>query len=507
MEDGHLRGERSGEPAGADEIRRRATGGAALLAARGGLILGLGLVSNIVLARLLVPRDFGLVALGSVLLVFGGYLLDGGLGAALIRRPEPPGERTLAAVNGLQLAATVSLALLAFAVAVPIGRDALVVATMVVSLPITILRAPSVVVLERRLSYRTMATVDVVEAVVFYAWSIATVALGMGVWGMATGMVVRALTGTTVMVRRGPIGLVRPRWSWAEVRPLLAFGAKLQVVALVAIFREQGLNVGIAAIGGIATLGVWNLAFRVLQVPVMLYTTVARVSYPAVSRLIGAGRDPRAAIEQGVATITVATAVVLVAMVGFAPALPALVGQAWEDVPPTLAFACVALIVNAPVYVMTVGYLYAVDAVGAVLRSMAAYAVIWLAVGLSLLPALDTPAVGLGWIAGGVVNAALLATQTTRRTGASIWTNLLPPATAAAAAGAAGWAIATARDEAVVDGLLGALGGEVVFVATLAVVGRSMLRDALALLVETARGTVARPPEETGEHRAADASL
>jgi polysaccharide transporter, PST family len=484
-------GRRATEPVGAEEVRRRASAGAALLAARAALVVALGLGANIVLARLLVPRDFGLVALGTVLITLGGYLSDGGLGAGLIRRADAPTGLELQAVNGLQLGATVSLTLLAAAGAAAFGRDAAVIAVMVASLPITILRAPSIIVLERRLDYRTIATADIAEAVAFYAWAVATVALGMGVWGLASAMVVRAAVGTAVMVRRGPVGLVRPRWSWASVRPLLGFGLKLQAISAVAIARDQGLNLAVAAIAGVATLGVWNLAFRVLQIPTLLFTTVSRVSYASMSRLLTGGSDPRSAIERGVATLTVISAALLVAIVGFAPALPSLVGHAWDEVPATLALSCAAILLNAPVFVMTVGYLYAVDAAGAVLRAMSAYAAVWFAVSVPLLPALGAPAIGLGWIAAAAVGSVLLSRPTSRRTGASIWRNLLPASAAAGAAGAAGWEIAMAAHQTALAGVLGAAAAELLLFAALALVRRPLLVAAYDLVVDGVRGATA----------------
>lgn len=482
------------EPLAADELRRRATSGAALLAARGALILGLGVGANIALARLLEPRDFGVVALGSVLIVLGGYLTQGGLGAALVRRTEPPTQRELEAVNGLQLAATVLLAVVFAAIALPFGRDGLVVATMLATLPISILRAPAVVVLERSLSYSAIAKVDVLEAVAFYAWALGTVALGFGVWGMASAMAVRALVGTGAMVVLGPLGLVRPRWSWAVARPLLGFGAKLQAISLVAIARDQGLNLAVAAIAGVATLGIWNLAFRVLQAPSMVFATVGRVSYPAMSRLLDAGRDPRSTIERGVATLTAISSVAAVAIAGFAPALPSLVGDAWKGVPATLAWSCAAFVIGAPIYIMTVGYLYAADRVGEVLRSMTAYAAVWLAVALPLLPSLGAPAIGLGWIAASIVNVVHLSWRTHRLAGTSLAINFLPPALIAAAAGGAGWAIATAGRESVLHGVLGAAVAEIVLIGGLALVRRALLRDAVRLLREAGRGATGATP-------------
>jgi hypothetical protein len=180
----------------------------------------------------------------------------------------------------------------------------------------------------------------------------------------------------------------------------------------------------------------------------------------------------------------------LVAIVGFAPALPSLVGHAWDEVPATLAWSCAAILLNAPVFVMTVGYLYAVDAAGAVLRAMSAYAAVWFAVSLPLLSPLGAPAIGLGWIAAAVVGTVLLSRPTSRRTGASIWRNLLPSAASAAVAGAAGWGIATAAHQTAVGGVLGAAAAEVALFSALALVRRPLLVAAYDLVADAVRGAI-----------------
>ena len=49
----------------------------------------MALVPVIVLARLLNPHAFGLIAFGMAVVLFGSLLADGGLGAGLIRRAGP----------------------------------------------------------------------------------------------------------------------------------------------------------------------------------------------------------------------------------------------------------------------------------------------------------------------------------------------------------------------------------------------------------------------------------
>lgn len=454
----------------------------ALLVARGALILGLGVGANIVLARLLVPRDFGVVALGTVLIVVGGFLTDGGLGAGLIRRAQPPSHAELAAVNGVQLALTVVLVAICAGVALLIGRDGFVIAVMTAALPIMALKLPSSIVLERELRYRVIATVDVVEAVAFYAWALTTVALGMGVWGFATGVVVRAIAGTSTMARLGPVGLMRPRWSFDRVRPLLRFGAQFQGNVMVAFARDQGLNVGIAAIAGIATLGVWNLAWRVLQMPLMVFATLGRIGYPTMARLLGSGQDPRPVIERGTAAIAVVTGVVMVAVTGFAPALPVLVGDSWDAVPAVILWAGIATIAVHPLQLTSKGYLFAAGAGGAVIVSTALGAAVWLGVALPLVPELGAPAAGLGWCASAVAQLAYLVPRTARESGAAIVSHLAVPTVAGVAAAAAGWLAADAAGRSLGAGFLGLAAGELLLLTALVLLARGAVRDTRTVL-------------------------
>ncbi|MGH2870368.1 MAG: oligosaccharide flippase family protein, partial [Solirubrobacteraceae bacterium] len=85
------------------EVRRKAASGAMILGARAFLVRVIGFAGNIVVARLLTPRDFGLVAVGYVIVAAGGTLTDGGLGASLVRGPVAPTRMALASVSGFQL--------------------------------------------------------------------------------------------------------------------------------------------------------------------------------------------------------------------------------------------------------------------------------------------------------------------------------------------------------------------------------------------------------------------
>lgn len=466
----------------ADEVRSRATSGAALLGARGLLVMIVGAAANLVLASLLTPRDFGLVTIGTVVITLATYLAEGGLGAALVRRREPPARSELEAVLGIQLGALTAIALAVAGAGALVGRDGLVVAMMTAALPLATLRTPSVIVLERDMVYRPIAVADVAEALVYYAWAIAGVAAGLGVWALASAVVVRAVAGSATITVLGPVGALRPRLAWSVVRPFAGFGAKFQAAMALPVAREQALNLVVAGVAGVAALGVWNLAWRVIQIPVLFFSTVSRVGFPAMSRLLGAGQDPRPLLERGVQALAAITAVAVVGLVGLSVALPRLVGHAWSDVPAVILWSGVALTISAPLLTATVGYLYAAGAAGIVAVATLASGLVWCVGSGALLPRYGPPAVGIAWVAAAVVNTAIVARRAGALTGAALAARAAPGVAVSLVAIAAGWLVGHAPDGRLIGGVAGFVTAEAVLLGGLAIVSRRGLADAWALL-------------------------
>src|SRR5262249_4531026 len=143
-------------------------------------------------------------------------------------RPEPPTRADLKAFLGLQLGLSVAFAAVVAAALSPFRLVGEGTALMMLSLPFGAVPGPSAVLLERRLDYRTPALIDLVNTVTYYTWALATVKLGWGVWGLASGNVVRVAVATAVMLVIFPLGRMLPSPSWRRVRPLLGFGFQYQ---------------------------------------------------------------------------------------------------------------------------------------------------------------------------------------------------------------------------------------------------------------------------------------
>ena len=310
------------------EVRRRAAAGALLIAIRTATTQVIALTGNIILARLLVPEDFGAVAFGATLVTVATFFSDGGMGVALIRRGDDPSRDDLRALLGFQLATSSALAALTLVAGSFFGRVGLVAGLMALSLPFVAARAPSTIVLERSLHYRPIVIAELVESVTFYAWSIPLVLAGFGVWGLASGAVVRSAVATVLLVYLSSSGWIGPRFDFGRLRALLGFGARFQARGVVALARDEGLNLGIAVVAGISVLGLWSLAARVMQVPFLVFSALLRVSYPAMSQLNRAGEELGVTVDNLAAVTSLLAVAVLGPLSGVADQLvPAVFGE------------------------------------------------------------------------------------------------------------------------------------------------------------------------------------
>ena len=472
----------------AGEVRQRAVTGAVIDVLRGFGVRFVGFVGTLVLARLLTPHDFGVIAFGATLVTFANFLADGGIGTALIRRIEPPARADLSALLAFQLglntvmAAAISLALL------PFGELGQVTAVMVIALPLTAVRVPGVILSERQLNYRPLAVVEIVESICFYGSAIVLVIGGWGVWGLASASIVRALVGSTVILFLVPSSRLRPVPSWARVRPLLGFGFRYQAVGVTGMIRDQGTNAVIALVAGVSALGVWTVAFRILQIPLLFIASFWRVSFPGMSRLVAAREDVGGTIERVVAVVAVGSGLMLAPLVAATPAwVPALLGSQWADAVAVIPPASLHLMIMGPISAALIGYLWAVGDASAVLRAMLLGIPPMAAVMIPLLMVIGVPAVGYGWLASAVGEATVLILAARKHAEFRIKSRLIPPTIFAVLAASMGWFLASEVGTTVMGGLVGALFAAGVYLLALWIWHRSYLLDSVQLSIRGLR--------------------
>jgi len=476
------------------ELNRRVSSGVFFIGAWGAVNLLVGFGGSVVLARMLVPADFGLVAIGATLMMFATTLSDGGLGSGLIRRPESPTQHELRSVLALQLSLTGALALVAAGIASFFGSAGAVVAVMMCGLPLAAFQTPGRVVLSRTLRFRVLTAVDAVGVLAYYGWAVGWVLAGAGVWALATGVVFKAALTTVAMAFASRSTNLLPSFRGTRsLLPVISFGLRFQGISVAGMLREQGLNAAIAGLSGVGTLGLWTLAKRVIEIPVLIIEPIHRVAFPYMSQLQAAREDPGAVIERGIRVSGTAAGVVLTALAASASGLvPGVFGEQWSETAVAVQWVCVSLIVAAPLAVVAVGFLYAIGEPSVVLRATIAHTLTLFAVAFPLLPFIGVNAIGAGSLAGAVVDAVLLGRAVSRRSSARPFRLMAVPLLLGVPAGVVGSVV---THELGNDFLAGIAGGSVAGLLYLTAVfcfRRATLLETSSLVLRSVRAGLGR---------------
>jgi O-antigen/teichoic acid export membrane protein len=470
------------------EISARATRGAVSVMARGFGVRVIGMLGNIVLARLLLPQDFGMISLGNTIVAFGAFLASGGLGAALVRQPGKLARYDLRVVFGFQLAVTTLVAAVVTAVGAPLGQAGALAAIMTWSVVIDSGRAPTALPLEREMDYRLVLQAEIIEVIAWNVFAIAAVAAGFGVWGVAAAQIVRALAGYMALTLRGPVGFLMPWFDWKRTRELLSLGVKFQGLQVVLLIRDQGLAIAIAAIGGFEALGVWNIVYRFTTVVIILMESLWRVSFPAMSRLRETGENVLPVVERAASMAAVVSGVLVVPLAGAAPALvPVLFGPHWSPAVRVLPLAAGSVMLAGPISAIAIGYLLSDNRAGVLLRMAICDGVATWSVGLPLLAAFGVIGLGFGQVASGLVDLVFLTVAVWQGSYRRGFGFTLVPLAAVVAASLPAWMIAISLGKGIVALVASVAAGELIYGAIVMVFRGPIVTDAVRLGRRTAR--------------------
>jgi O-antigen/teichoic acid export membrane protein len=448
---------------------------------RGAVLRVLGLVGNIVLARLLVPEDFGAAAISLTVLGVAAAIADGGLVVGLVRRSEPPTQNELRAAVAFQLAVA-ALLLSVSAALVPItGRVGALTTTMLLALLAMPWRTPAVVLLERDLDFRRIVAVEVIQSVTLYLVAVPVALLGAGAWSFGLGVPTATAVASLFLLMTGPARL-GPRLSFRALRPLIGAGSQYQLVGLVMTGRDLAVNLVVLHMLGPTALGIWSLAFRLVMIPALLFEGMLRISYSAVSRLRDAGGDAAPGLATAAGLVGWALAVPFAVIVAAAPdGVPLALGSQWTDISTVVPLAALGLMIAGPASTILAGFVISErgprDLLGATIVSSA----LWITATAALAPVMGTAAAGVGWAAASLSLTLMLCIAVGRRTGTLFLRSMIQPLLVFVVGASAGWLVA----RAVADHLLGAVAsGTVAGVITLSAIAvkprlRRQIRDLL----------------------------
>ena len=244
-----------------------------------------------VMARLLDPKAFGLVAMAGVVLRFGSYFAQMGMGQAIIQKKEVTNEDIRAAFTSSILLSAFFLLLVwilaPFAVLIFDNTEVIpIIRVMAFSFVLTGLSTTSLALIKRNLKFKALAVIEIISYIIGYAGVGVTFAYsGFGVWSLVFASLAQAFISgllSYLVVRHNLLFL----FNWKTYKPLFAFGSRVSVISF---FEFLGGSLDTLFIGrflGAAKLGIYNRSYMVVNLPMQYFiSSISRVLFPSFSRI------------------------------------------------------------------------------------------------------------------------------------------------------------------------------------------------------------------------------
>jgi O-antigen/teichoic acid export membrane protein len=252
------------------------------------LLLRVG--SLMVLARLLEPKDFGLVSMVTALTGVLNLFRDFGLSTATVQRVSVT-EEQISTLFWINVLVGVILGLLAVAMApvvVVFYHEPHLLGVTAVLAAGFLFNAAGVqhsAILQRQMRFTALATIDIISLVVSSAVGIGMAVGGYGYWALVIMTVTLPLVATVCLWRTTAWIPGRPR-KRVGIRSMMRFGGTITLNGVVVYVAYNFEKILLGRFWGAEAVGVYSRAYQLITLPTdNLNAAVGGVAFSALSRL------------------------------------------------------------------------------------------------------------------------------------------------------------------------------------------------------------------------------
>ena len=245
---------------------------------------------TIMIARILAPGDYGLMAMSTIITGYAIELSDLGLGNAIIQRLNVT-NKELSSVFWFITIITCILAISCFPVsyltAYIMKENRVIPITQTVSL-IFILAGLQIVpssLLRKEMDFKSIGIIDMNCTIISSLSMFAIAKSGAGVWTLILGFIIRGLLRTIFL-------FIKAKWrptlhfSFKESKPFLSFGIMVALGRSVYYVQEKADRFFAGRAWKSNQLGYYTFALELVQIPTdKIVDLVNNVSFPAFSKL------------------------------------------------------------------------------------------------------------------------------------------------------------------------------------------------------------------------------
>lgn len=310
---------------------------------------GVNFILQIILARLLSPSDYGIIAMMAIFLQVAAVFINSGFGKALIQKQDCK-ENDYSTVFYYNLAVSIGIYIILFAISplvarfydIPILTDVMRVASLVVI--INALSIVQIIKLEKSIDFKSRSIVIFVSSLLSGIAGIIMAYYGFGVWALCGQSLLNSLLQLVLFylnIRWWP-SLVFSRESFHE---LFSFGSKILATSIINVIYSNLYTIVIGKRFNSRDLGFYSRADHFAIFPSSnLCSIISGVAFPTLSKIQDDDDKLRFAYRK---IIRYSSFIIFPLMTGLAavaaPFIRTLLGEKWAETIPYLQILCFAL--------------------------------------------------------------------------------------------------------------------------------------------------------------------
>lgn len=314
---------------------------------------GLGLIVSIVLARLLSPDEFGLLALVLVFIAFTDLVASAGLSSAVVQQKALTKRYINVAQTLALLLATV------FSISIVYAADFLsqlfdndrlgeLVPSMAMAIWLSIVSSISRGILMREMNFKRLMVIDFIAHLLGYAViSVVLAFMGYGAWSLILGMLASSVISALWLVYEAKFSF-RPSFSLQELRQISVFGGGVSLNNIIGFISLKASEIVVGKHLGFFSLGLYSRAVNTAALPFLkIALTISSVMFSAYSSI---QNDKVALNEQYLKAVRLVSASAVPILVGLwvcaEYVVLGLFGNQWRDAVVLFEIACIGGIFN-----------------------------------------------------------------------------------------------------------------------------------------------------------------
>lgn len=315
----------------------------------------LDFVSLLILARLLSPADFGIVAIATSVLVIVEAILDLPLTQALVRVPSPS-DRMFATAFTLSLIRGAAISLLMIIIAWPMAliyndpRLFPLVAVVSIAPAMRSVISPRMVLFMQRFDFRREFALDLITKGSTLVFGVGVALATDSYWGLAIGAVAGPTAAAIVSYIFAPM---RPKFSlseWKQFQDMIGWNTVSQVLNSLNWQMDRLL---LPRFTSLSTYGAFSVADNLAGIPYQTFVgPLMRPLMAAFSNVSDRSKQITAYLKATNAIMVVAAPILLVIVFLAEPILRIVVGEKWAFAAPILQWLCIVSLIGLPTTIM-----------------------------------------------------------------------------------------------------------------------------------------------------------